>query len=45
MGFDIAVIGGGPGGSATAIAAARAGLKVALFERDPTVATKCAVMG
>jgi flavin-dependent dehydrogenase len=30
--FDIAVIGGGPGGSATAIAAARAGLNVVLCE-------------
>ena len=45
MSFDIAVIGGGPGGSATAIAAARAGLKVALFERDLTAATKYVAMG
>ncbi len=30
--FDLIVIGGGPGGYSTAIAAAKAGLKVALFE-------------
>src|SRR5688572_32580260 len=30
--FDLAVIGGGPGGSACALTAARAGLSVALFE-------------
>ncbi len=30
--FDLAVIGGGPGGSACALAAAQAGLSVALFE-------------
>ena len=30
--FDLAVIGGGPGGSACALAAARSGLTVALFE-------------
>ncbi|MDX2119751.1 MAG: NAD(P)/FAD-dependent oxidoreductase [Gemmatimonadota bacterium] len=31
--FDIAVIGGGPGGASTAIALARAGKRVVLFER------------
>ncbi len=30
MQFDIAIIGGGPGGSAAAISAARAGLRVVL---------------
>ena len=30
MHFDVAIIGGGPGGSATAIAAARAGLRLLL---------------
>ncbi|WP_404783816.1 NAD(P)/FAD-dependent oxidoreductase [Altericista sp. CCNU0014] len=33
--FDVAVVGGGPGGSAAAITCARAGLKVALLERSP----------
>jgi menaquinone-9 beta-reductase len=32
--FDLAVIGGGPAGSAAAITAARAGLKVLLLDRD-----------
>ena len=31
--FDILVIGGGPGGYSLAIAAARKGLKTALFEK------------
>lgn len=35
MHYDVAIIGGGPGGSATAIAAARAGLRVVLFEKAP----------
>jgi flavin-dependent dehydrogenase len=35
MQLDIAVIGGGPGGSSTAISAARAGLRVVLFEKGP----------
>ena len=30
--FDVLVLGGGPGGSSFAIAAAKKGLKVALFE-------------
>ena len=32
---DIAVIGGGPAGAATAIRAARAGAKVVVFEKGP----------
>ena len=32
--YDVLVIGGGPGGYSTAIAAAKAGLKVALFEKE-----------
>lgn len=32
--FDILVIGGGPGGYSLAIAAARKGLKTALFEKE-----------
>ena len=35
MHYDVAIIGGGPGGSATAIAAARAGLRVLLCEKAP----------
>src|SRR5581483_4753423 len=33
--YDVAVVGGGPGGSTTAAFLARAGLRVALFEREP----------
>jgi len=33
--FDLLIIGGGPAGSAAAITAARAGLKVVLFEKGP----------
>jgi len=33
--FDVAIIGGGPGGSAAAISAARAGLRVVLCEKGP----------
>ena len=32
--FDVLVIGGGPGGYSLGIAAAKAGLKVALFEKE-----------
>src|ERR1700722_17918079 len=32
--FDIVVIGGGPGGDATALSGAAAGLSVAIVERD-----------
>jgi flavin-dependent dehydrogenase len=32
--YDVAVVGGGPGGSTTAAFLARAGLRVALFERE-----------
>ena len=35
MHYDVAIIGGGPGGSATAIAAVRAGLRVLLCEKAP----------
>lgn len=35
MQFDLAIIGGGPGGSAAAISAARAGLRVVLCEKGP----------
>ena len=35
MQFDVAIIGGGPGGSATAISAARAGLRVVMCEKGP----------
>ena len=33
--YDLAVIGGGPAGAATAIRAARAGAKVVVFEKGP----------
>ena len=32
--FDVTVIGGGPGGMAAALAAAKEGVSVALLERD-----------
>ncbi|MFM8563219.1 MAG: NAD(P)/FAD-dependent oxidoreductase [Acidimicrobiia bacterium] len=35
MSFDVAIIGGGPGGSAAAISAARAGLRVVMCEKGP----------
>ena len=34
MNYDLAIIGGGPGGYTAAAAAARAGLSVILFEKD-----------
>jgi flavin-dependent dehydrogenase len=38
--FDVAVVGGGPGGTATAIALARAGARVVLFERSEYAAVR-----
>jgi menaquinone-9 beta-reductase len=38
--YDLAIIGGGPAGSACALAAARAGLSVALFEAQATLCDK-----
>jgi len=38
--YDLAIIGGGPAGSACALAAARAGLSVALFEAQVTLCDK-----
>ncbi|MFI0528315.1 MAG: FAD-dependent oxidoreductase, partial [Ilumatobacteraceae bacterium] len=32
---DLVIIGGGPGGAAAAMVAARAGLKVIVFEKGP----------
>lgn len=39
--FDIAIIGAGPGGYATALRAAELGLSVALVERDATLGGTC----
>ncbi|MDQ3881535.1 MAG: NAD(P)/FAD-dependent oxidoreductase [Thermoproteota archaeon] len=36
--FDIAVVGGGPAGLSAAYTAAKAGAKVVLFEKDPSIA-------
>jgi flavin-dependent dehydrogenase len=38
--FDLAIVGGGPAGAACALAAARAGSSVALFEAQPTLCDK-----
>ncbi len=38
--YDVAVVGAGPGGSAAAITLARAGLRVALIDRQPFPRTK-----
>ena len=42
--FDLLVMGGGPGGYSTAVAAAKKGLKVALFEKD-TLGGTCLNVG
>ncbi|KAB7791474.1 FAD-dependent oxidoreductase [Bifidobacterium leontopitheci] len=39
--YDVAIIGGGPGGYSTALRAAELGLKVALIERDATLGGTC----
>ena len=39
--FDVAVIGGGPGGYVAAIRAGQLGLKVALIEKDPQPGGTC----
>lgn len=38
--IDVAIVGGGPGGAACALAASRAGMSVALFEAQPTLCDK-----
>ena len=38
--FDLAIVGGGPAGSACALSASRAGLRVALFEAQLTLCDK-----
>ena len=39
--FDIAIIGGGPGGYSTALRAAELGKRVAMIERDATLGGTC----
>ena len=39
--FDIAIIGGGPGGYSTALRAAELGKSVVLIERDATLGGTC----
>ena len=39
--FDIAIIGGGPGGYSTALRAAELGKRVAMVERDATLGGTC----
>lgn len=44
-GFDVTVIGGGPGGYVAAIRAAQLGLKVALVEKDKRLGGTCGLRG
>ena len=43
--YDIAIVGGGPGGYVAAIRAAQLGLKVALVEKNPTLGGVCLNIG
>ncbi|KAF4670522.1 hypothetical protein FOL47_001989 [Perkinsus chesapeaki] len=43
--FDVAVIGGGPGGYVSAIKAAQLGLKTAVIEKRPTIGGTCLNIG
>ncbi|HNJ04397.1 MAG TPA: FAD-dependent oxidoreductase, partial [Leptospiraceae bacterium] len=43
--FDLAVIGGGPGGYVCAIRAAQLGLKTAVIESNPTLGGTCVNVG
>ena len=45
QGFDVTVIGGGPGGYVAAIRAAQLGLKVALVEKDKRLGGTCGLRG
>src|SRR6187549_2122227 len=43
--FDVAVIGGGPGGYVAAIRAAQLGFKVACIEKEPALGGTCLRIG
>ena len=42
MGYDLVIIGSGPGGYSAAVRAAQFGLKTAIVEKDPKLGGTCA---